>query len=90
MATKAPLKLYRALVRVMGVEDDPKFLRVFVPAATPCQDGRVLAASLPESVRKAGARLFAQATLDATDLTEMRIEGPFEVAKSPDSDDGLA
>jgi hypothetical protein len=87
------MKLYRALVRVVSTEEDPvngKFLRVLVPASL-CKDVvRIPASQVPESVRRIDARMFARATLDATDPAEMIIEGPYEVASEPDPKDGLS
>jgi len=87
------MKLYRALVRVVSTEEDPvngKFLQVLVPASL-CKDVvRIPASQFPESVQRIDSRLFARATLDATDPAEMIIEGPYEVAPLPDPKDGLA
>jgi len=87
------MKRYRALVRVVSIEEDPvngKFLRVLVPASLCKDEVRIPASQFPESARLLDSRLFARATLDATTPAEMIIEGPYEVALPPDPKDGLS
>lgn len=86
------MKTTRTLVRVVSSKETEAgtILRVVVPASMLEETSvRVRADLFPVELRKPGTRFFALATLDAEQVIDMRIEGPFEGPAELDPNDGL-